>query len=143
MIAFSFSFSSCEKHDDIHYHSDCDIISIMVRANSPEDGTTYDGVISENGNITFELPAKVKLSELYVTANLPVAAFAYPSLTGAKDLSTPFKLTIVAGDGTQKEYTLTAKHPTAQTSRCYEHKLPDLASSRRPGNNGCLFRMLG
>ena len=67
MIAFSFSFSSCEKHDDIHYHSDCDIISIMVRANSPEDGTTYDGVISENGNITFELPAKVKLSELYVT----------------------------------------------------------------------------
>ncbi len=52
----------------------------MVRANSPEDGTTYDGVISENGNITFELPAKVKLSELYVTANLPVAAFAYPSL---------------------------------------------------------------
>ncbi len=30
----------------------------MVRANSPEDGTTYDGVISENGNITFELPAK-------------------------------------------------------------------------------------
>ena len=48
MIAFSFSFSSCEKHDDIHYHSDCDIISIMVRANSPEDGTTYDGVISEN-----------------------------------------------------------------------------------------------
>ncbi|MFS2474091.1 hypothetical protein AAH161_21870, partial [Bacteroides ovatus] len=111
MIAFSFSFSSCEKHDDIHYHSDCDIISIMVRANSPEDGTTYDGVISENGNITFELPAKVKLSELYVTANLPVAAFAYPSLTGAKDLSTPFKLTIVAGDGTQKEYTLTAKHP--------------------------------
>ena len=95
MIAFSFSFSSCEKHDDIHYHSDCDIISIMVRANSPEDGTTYDGVISENGNITFELPAKVKLSELYVTANL----------------STPFKLTIVAGDGTQKEYTLTAKHP--------------------------------
>jgi len=58
MIAFSFSFSSCEKHDDIHYHSDCDIISIMVRANSPEDGTTYDGVISENGNITFELPAK-------------------------------------------------------------------------------------
>ena len=104
MIAFSFSFSSCEKHDDIHYHSDCDIISIMVRANSPEDGTTYDGVISE-------LPAKVKLSELYVTANLPVAAFAYPSLTGAKDLSTPFKLTIVAGDGTQKEYTLTAKHP--------------------------------
>ena len=111
MIAFSFSFSSCEKHDDIHYHSDCDIISIMVRANSPEDGTTYDGVISENGNITFELPAKVKLSELYVTANLPVAAFAYPSLIGAKDLSTPFKLTIVAGDGTQKEYTLTAKHP--------------------------------
>ncbi|MCS2435196.1 hypothetical protein PO242_22615 [Bacteroides ovatus] len=111
MIAFSFSFSSCEKHDDIHYHSDCDIISIMVRANSPEDGTTYDGVISENGNITFELPAKVKLSELYITANLPVAAFAYPSLTGAKDLSTPFKLTIVAGDGTQKEYTLIAKHP--------------------------------
>ena len=110
MITFSFSFSSCEKHDDIHYHSDCNIVSIMVRANSPEDGTTYDGVISENGNITFELPAKVKLSELYVTANLPVAAFAYPSLTGAKDLS-PFKLTIVAGDGTQKEYTLVAKHP--------------------------------
>ena len=103
MITFSFSFSSCEKHDDIHYHSDCNIVSIMVRANSPEDGTTYDGVISENG--------KVKLSELYVTANLPVAAFAYPSLTGAKDLSTPFKLTIVAGDGTQKEYTLVAKHP--------------------------------
>ena len=91
MITFSFSFSSCEKHDDIHYHSDCNIVSIMVRANSPEDGTTYDGVISENGNITFELPVKVKLSELYVTANLPVAAFAYPSLTGAKDLSTPFK----------------------------------------------------
>lgn len=111
MITFSFSFPSCEKHDDIHYHSDCNIVSIMVRANSPEDGTTYDGVISENGNITFELPAKVKLSELYVTANLPVAAFAYPSLTGAKDLSTPFKLTIVAGDGTQKEYTLVAKHP--------------------------------
>ena len=110
MITFSFSFSSCEKHDDIHYHSDCNIVSIMVRANSPEDGTTYDGVISENGNITFELPVKVKLSELYVTANLPVA-FAYPSLTGAKDLSTPFKLTIVAGDGTQKEYTLVAKHP--------------------------------
>ena len=53
----------------------------------------------------------MKLSELYITANLPVAAFAYPSLTGAKDLSTPFKLTIVAGDGTQKEYTLIANHP--------------------------------
>ncbi|MCS2968961.1 hypothetical protein NXW94_30305 [Bacteroides ovatus] len=65
----------------------------------------------------------MKLSELYVTANLPVAAFAYPSLTGAKDfLSTPFKLTIVA-DGTQKkEYTLTAKHPNKFKSRCYEIK---------------------
>ncbi len=104
-------YYSYEKFQSNYIHHISDSISSMVRANSPEDGTTYDGVISENGNITFELPAKVKLSELYVTANLPVAAFAYPSLTGAKDLSTPFKLTIVAGDGTQKEYTLTAKHP--------------------------------
>lgn len=111
MIAMSFSFSSCEEHDDIHYHSGCDIISIMARANTPEDGTTYDGVISENGEILFELPAKVKLSELYLSANLPVAAFARPSLTGAKDLSSPFKVTIIAADGTQKEYTIIAKHP--------------------------------
>lgn len=110
MITFSFSFSSCEKQDDIHYHSDNNIVSIMVRSKSPEDGTTYDGIISEDGNIIFELPTKVKLSELYVTANLPVAAFAYPSLTGAKDLSTPYKLTIVAGNGARKEYTLVAKY---------------------------------
>lgn len=110
MMTLGFSFSSCEKHDDIHYHSDCNIISITVRANSPEDGITYEGVISEDGNITFTLPAKVKLSALYVTASLPVAAFAHPSLTGAKDLSAPFKLSVVAGDGTKKEYTLLAKH---------------------------------
>ena len=30
MITFSFSFSSCEKHDDIHYHSFCNIVSFFV-----------------------------------------------------------------------------------------------------------------
>lgn len=82
MITFSFSFSSCEKHDDIHYHSDCNIVSIMVRANSPEDGTTYDGVISENGNITFELPAKVKLSELYVTGKFACSSVCLSFIDG-------------------------------------------------------------
>ena len=82
MITFSFSFSSCEKHDDIHYHSDCNIVSIMVRANSPEDGTTYDGVISENGNITFELPVKVKLSELYVTAKFTCSSVCLSFIDG-------------------------------------------------------------
>lgn len=59
MITFSFSFSSCEKHDDIHYHSDCNIVSIMVRANSPEDGTTYDDIREWKYN--FRTPGKSKI----------------------------------------------------------------------------------
>jgi hypothetical protein len=104
------SLSSCEDHDPIVRKSDCTITSITVRGSAT--GTEYAGTIDDN-QIVFNIPSSesstIDITKLYVVANLPMEAIISPSLTGLKDLSSPFNLTVTAGDGMEKMYTLLAQ----------------------------------
>jgi hypothetical protein len=104
------SFSSCEDHDPIVRKSDCTITSITARGSAT--GTEYTGAIDDD-QIVFNIPSSesstVDITKLYVTANLPIEAIISPSLTGLKDLSSPYNVTVTAGDGTKKTYTLLAQ----------------------------------
>ncbi|MDR0939364.1 MAG: hypothetical protein LBN29_08445 [Mediterranea sp.] len=105
---------SCEKADPVYYQIGNKIASIAARADAPDSGTAYDGTIVEeedSGTIEFVIPYGITITQLYLSASLPVGAFATPTLTGLKDLSSPFTLTIVAGNGDRRVYTVTAKHP--------------------------------
>jgi hypothetical protein len=108
------NLSSCADADPVFYQTGNKISAIAARSDAPDSGTAYDGVIVETesgGTIEFVIPYGITITQLYLSATLPVGAFATPSLTGVKDLSAPFTLTVVAGNGDERVYTISAKHP--------------------------------
>jgi hypothetical protein len=105
---------SCAKPDEEIVHRDSKIINIEIRPDG--GGTPISGIIDEVTNeIFFPIPKMVKdnydITKLMVRAEIPFDAYIYPSLSGDKDLSDPdnrFTITVMAGDGSWRKYTLWA-----------------------------------
>lgn len=109
-----FTAGSCAEPDDEFLHTDSRILSIEILPAG--GGAAIAGVIDETtGEIFFPIPKasreKYDISRLSVRAEVEYDTFISPSLTGLKDLSdrdNPFTITVTAGDGGSRTYTLWA-----------------------------------
>ena len=105
---------SCAKAEPEFFHTNSSILSIEIQPAGGGAGIT--GVIDETtGEIFFPIPKqfrdKYDVTNLMVRAGLQYDAFIYPSLSGLKNLSDPdkrFEITVTAGDGGTRTYTLWA-----------------------------------
>lgn len=103
--------SSCAKADDEFEHTDSSIQSIEIQPAG--GGSGLAGYIDETtGEIFFPIPKtmrdKYDVTSLMVRASLQYDAYIVPSLSGLKDLSDPYEITVYAGDGGSRTYTLWA-----------------------------------
>lgn len=105
---------SCTKADENFIHRDSKIVSIEIQPD--QGGTPIQGIIDTLTNeIFFPIPRVSRetydITKLMVRAEVPLDAYVIPSLTGDKDLSDPdnrFEITVMAGDGSYRKYTLWA-----------------------------------
>ena len=102
-----FAAGACAEPDDEFLHTDNRILSIEIQ---PAGGGT--GIA---GEIFFPIPKasreKYDITRLMVRAEVEYDTFINPSLTGLKDLSdrdNPFTVTVTAGNGKYRTYTLWA-----------------------------------
>lgn len=109
-----FSAGSCAEPDEEFIHTDSRILSIEIQPAG--GGAGIAGVIDETtGEIFFPIPKasreKFDVTRLVVRAEVEYDTFISPSLTGLKDLSSrdnPFTITVTAGNGNYRTYTLWA-----------------------------------
>ena len=109
-----FAAGACAEPDDEFLHTDNRILSIEIQPAG--GGTGIAGVIDENtGEIFCPIPKasreKYDITRLMVRAEVEYDTFINPSLTGLKDLSdrdNPFTVTVTAGNGKYRTYTLWA-----------------------------------
>lgn len=106
--------SGCQKVGIEHLHDNCEISSIAITNFGFPILQILEGKINqETGEILFPIPKVLKsqfnLKQLNVKANIGYDAKIEPPLTGLKDLSEEFKITVTATmTGRTKEYTLIA-----------------------------------
>ena len=96
-----FAAGACAEPDDEFLHTDNRILSIEIQPAG--GGTGIAGVIDET--------TKYDITRLMVRAEVEYDTFINPSLTGLKDLSdrdNPFTVTVTAGNGKYRTYTLWA-----------------------------------
>lgn len=103
--------SSCAKAEDEFLHADSLILSIEIQPAG--GGAGIAGYIDETtGEIHFPIEKKNRdkydVLNLVVRASVDYDTFIYPSLTGLKDLSEPYSITVTAGNGSWRKYTLWA-----------------------------------
>jgi len=106
-------FTGCQDIDQLPDSSDCTITAARAQYLTDATANTYStavtGVITDT-NITFTYTGAAATSliinkmRIYVT--IPNSAKITPSLTGLKDLTSPLNITVTAGDGTVKNYTI-------------------------------------
>lgn len=110
---------SCEKEDDVPRKTNNTIVSISVQCeykNQAENGNKeYKGRFGDDGKyIYFDIPSASKklvdIKKLVVVASVLPDAVITPGLSGLKDLSEPFRITVVAGDKSLKTYYLLARY---------------------------------
>lgn len=104
--------SACAKADAEFLHEDCEISAIYITPAETNTSKIISGIINnDTGEIKFPIPRKERsyydLAKLKVRANVAFDAMIEPSLSGIKDLSEPFKITVTASSKT-KTYTLNA-----------------------------------
>ena len=102
---------SCAKADPEFEHTDSSIHSIEIQPAG--GGAGLAGFTDETtGEIFFPIPKtlrdKYDVTSLMVRANLEYDAYITPSLSGLKDLSEPYEITVTGGDGGSRTYTLWA-----------------------------------
>lgn len=105
---------SCVKPDSEFIHDNCTITAIYITPAHATVSTSVTGVINqETGEILFPIPRAVasnyKLDDLSVRANVGYDVKITPSLSGIKDLSEEYPITVTATmTGNSKNYTLRA-----------------------------------
>lgn len=111
LIAFS-----CAKPADEFIHDDCTISSIMMTSEKDKTTAPIEGTIDqETGEIIFTVPRDKynawDLTRVKVRATIGYDAYISPSLSGIKDLSEEYRITVTARQtGKSKDYTLLAKY---------------------------------
>lgn len=107
---------ACQKADSEFLHTDNTITSISISPVTSPITTSIQGDINqETGEIDFAIPKRVAdyydLTSLRVKANVGYDVEITPSLSGAKDLSGYYEITVTATmTGESKKYTLHARY---------------------------------
>lgn len=105
---------SCAKADPEYDHTDNTISAIYIAPAFASISATVSGKINqETGEILFpigkRLASSFDLTKIKVRANVPYDVQITPSLSGIKDLSEPYTITVTATQtGVSKKYTLQA-----------------------------------
>lgn len=108
------SLPGCGKVGEDYLHDNCEITSIDITNFGFQISHTVSGQINqETGEILFPIPKILKkqfdITKLRVRANIGYDAIISPSLSGLKDLSEAYPVTVTATmTGRTKQYTLRA-----------------------------------
>ena len=116
LIAASMSMLavSCLKADEEFLHDDNTISSILLLPAESTVSTTISGEINqETGEILFSIPknlrSSIDITKVKVRATVSYDVVITPSLSGIKDLSEAYPITVTATQtGNSKAYTLRA-----------------------------------
>lgn len=105
---------SCLKADEEFLHDDNTISSILLLPAESTVSTTISGEINqETGEILFSIPknlrSSIDITKVKVRATVSYDVVITPSLSGIKDLSEAYPITVTATQtGNSKAYTLRA-----------------------------------
>lgn len=105
---------SCQKPDSEFLHSDNTISSVLLLPAISTVSTTISGEINqETGEILFAIPknlrSSIDITKVKVRATVSYDVVITPSLSGIKDLSEEYPITVTATQtGESKNYTLRA-----------------------------------
>lgn len=105
---------SCQKPDSEFLHSDNSISSVLLLPAVSTVSTTISGEINqETGEILFAIPknlrSSIDITKVKVRATVSYDVVITPSLSGIKDLSEEYPITVTATQtGESKNYTLRA-----------------------------------
>lgn len=105
---------SCQKPDSEFLHSDNTISSVLLLPAVSTVSTTISGEINqETGEILFAIPknlrSSIDITKVKVRATVSYDVVITPSLSGIKDLSEEYPITVTATQtGESKNYTLRA-----------------------------------
>ena len=112
-VLSAFAVVACATGDEEPVHTNNTITAISI-SSAEYPNISVDGVIDEdNQQILFPIPRNLHvrfsdLTRLNVRATAGFDARFTPALTGLHDLSEPFLVTVTAGNGDIREYTLQA-----------------------------------
>lgn len=110
----AFAISGCQKADEEFLHADNTISSVLLLPAISSVSTTISGVINqETGEILFAIPknlrSSIDITSVKVRATVSYDVVITPSLSGIKDLSEAYPITVTATQtGESRNYTLRA-----------------------------------
>lgn len=139
LACLTFLLSGCMEPVKPGYTEDANLHELKVQGNFLSSKTKYEATIDDSkGLITIEVPYYLSdtepiqgdLTQMQITAALPVGAKFTPKLEGVHDLTKGFKSTIYYGDGTTKDYTIRAEYVKSSQADIVDLKLANDKDSK-------------
>lgn len=129
------AIAGCQDPDDLVRTNSANVTGLTVKGRlvSNED-KEYDAVVDKNnGTIVVQVPYYVSdteeiqgdLTQMKVSASLPVGAQFQPSIAGIHDLEEGISTTLVYEDGTRENYKITAKYTKSSAAKILKFTLVD------------------
>lgn len=129
------TFMSCENPDDLARTDSESITRLTVTGCLVSDeSTTYSAIIDEaSSTITVQVPYYISdtekiqgdLTQMKVSASMPVGAKFSPSIAGIRDLSSGFQSTLIKEDGSKITYTFKAAYVKSKLASISKVELTD------------------
>lgn len=126
---------NCKDPDDLAMTDSESVIGLTVTGCLISDeSTAYSAIIDEaSGTITIQVPYYISdteeimgdLTQMKVSASLPVGAKFSPGISGIRDLASGFKSTLIKGDGSKVEYTFRAEYVKSSSANISKVELTD------------------
>ena len=129
------AFMSCEDPDDLARTGSENVTGLTITGCLVSDeSTTYSAIVDEASNtITIQVPYYISdtekiqgdLTQMKVSASLPVGAKFSPSISGIRDLVSGFQSTLVKEDGSKITYTFKAAYVKSKLASISKVELTD------------------
>lgn len=129
------TFMSCEDPDDLARTDSESITRLTVTGClASDESITYSAIIDEaSSTITVQVPYYISdtekiqgdLTQMKVSASLPVGAKFSPSIAGIRDLSSGFQSTLIKEDGSKITYTFKAAYVKSKLASISKVELTD------------------
>ena len=129
------AFMSCEDPDDLARTGSENVTGLTITGClASDESTTYSAIVDEASNtITIQVPYYISdtekiqgdLTQMKVSASLPVGAKFSPSISGIRDLVSGFQSTLVKEDGSKITYTFKAAYVKSKLASISKVELTD------------------